>query len=337
MSGHFDFRRAQPGHRYEVTLDETGSLVGFRYLTSETEGFRVVGGPDGYRAEREEAELVSRVSRLSGVVSRSLFESVRDLGASPQLATDFADIFAWDVDFSRSIHTGDEFKILYERIYRVDSDRSETFIRPGKILAARFVGQVGDYTAIYFEEEPGRGGYFRPDGTSVERSFLLAPLRYGRISSRYTSARLHPILKITRPHYGIDYAAPANSPVWAVGDGTVIYRAWAGGFGNLVKVRHPGGYVSYYAHLSRFAKGQKVGDRVDQKQVIGYVGSTGLSTGPHVDFRMTHHGRYMDPMRVPSPEGRPISYEVAHLFEGTRDILLAELAGAPLFAVDEAL
>jgi murein DD-endopeptidase MepM/ murein hydrolase activator NlpD len=168
-------------------------------------------------------------------------------------------------------------------------------VRPGRILAARFQNQEGDYTAVYFETPDGRGGYYRPDGSSVEGQFLMAPLRHARITSSYSSARRHPILKITRPHRGIDYAASIGTPVMSVADGVVVQRSWTGGNGNLVQIRHANGYVSSYAHLSRYADGLRVGDRVEQKQVIGFVGQTGLATGPHVCFRIQKNGKYVDP------------------------------------------
>ena len=190
---------------------------------------------------------------------------------------------------------------------------------------------------MYFEIEEGRGGYYRPDGTSVEGEFLRAPLRYTSITSRYTSARRHPILKITRPHHGIDYAAPKGTPLWSVSDGKVIYRGWAGGFGNMVKVRHDNGYISYYTHLSRFAKGLAVGQQVQQKQVLGYVGSTGLTTGPHVCFRVAKDGKFVNPSRVPGPEGPPVPPELLARFSGKRQVLMSKLGQAPLVATQEAL
>ena len=174
-------------------------------------------------------------------------------------------------------------------------------------------------------------------GPSVQGQFLKAPLHYTRISSRFSSARRHPILKVTRPHHGIDYAAPSGTPLWTVADGEVIYRGWAGGFGNLVKVRHDNGYVSYYAHLSRFAPGLRVGAQVHQKQLIGYVGKSGLATGPHVCFRIAKNGRYVNPARLRTPAGDPIPEALMPLFGGSRDLLLAELNGASLAATQEAL
>ena len=238
MSKAFDFRHAQPGHGFRLTQDLEGRVQDFRYRTAPTESVHLALEGGEYVVRREQAELMPRVSRIAGVVTSSLYGAMRDLGEGPQLANDFADVFAWDVDFSRTVQPGDEFRVLYERLYHIDDQGNEIYAGPGRILAARYGGAVGEHTAVYFESEEGRGGYFRPDGSSVERQFLLAPLRYSRISSSFTSARRHPILKVTRPHHGIDYAAKAGSPVWSVADGEVIYRGWAGGFGNLVKIRH---------------------------------------------------------------------------------------------------
>lgn len=337
MSKAFDFRRAQPGHSFRLTQDLQGRVQDCRYRTTPTESVHLALEGGEYVVRREEAELTSRVSRIAGVVTSSLYGAIRGLGEGSQLANDFTDVFAWDVDFSRSVQPGDEFRVLYERLYYTDDDGNEIYAGPGRILAARYGGAVGEHTAVYFESEEGRGGYFRPDGSSVERQFLLAPLRYSRISSRFTTARRHPILKITRPHHGIDYAAKAGSPVWSVADGEVIYRGWAGGFGNLLKIRHVKGYVSYYAHLSRFAAGLRVGDRVQQKQVVAYVGQTGLATGPHVCFRVAQDGRYVNPAGIRSPAAKPVPETARGTFIATRDTLLSELDAGPLVASGEAL
>ena len=342
----FDFRRAQPGHRYRLVRGLDGEIIEFRFAISEIDRYvlrRVEKMQfDGvlireWVAAREEAELEPRVSRIAGIVSSSLHEAVVALGERGQLANDFSEIFAWDVDFSRSVQRGDEFHILYERLFVQDEDEGLLYAGPGKILAARYSGAAGDYSALYFEPSEGRGGYYRPDGSSVQRQFLKAPLSYSRISSSFTSARRHPILKLTRPHHGIDYAAPRGTPLWSVADGKVTYRGWAGGFGNLVKVRHNNGYVSYYAHLSRFAKGLKVGQTVSQKQVVGFVGSTGLATGPHVCFRIAKDGHYVNPTQVYTPAGDPVPPESQDEFRIKRDVLLAELGAGILLAVEEAL
>jgi hypothetical protein len=334
----YDFRFARPGHRYRLELDDQGELVSFEYVVSRLERYRVEAGDHGWVAQREEIPIIHRRTRIAGVVTSTLYDSIQDLGEDPQLAADFAGIFAWDVDFSRSVQPGDEFRIHYERNYVADDEGHETYVGPGRILAARYSGAGGDHTAVYYETEPGRGGYYRPDGVSVERRFLAAPLNYSRISSSFSRARFHPILKITRPHHGIDYAAPIGTPIWAVADGTVVFKGWQGTNGRFVKLRHADGYVSEYAHLSRFAPGLRVGLRVRQKQVIGEVGQSGLATGPHVCFRIRRNGEYVNPGRLRlGTGGAPIPADERESFVAVRDRLLAELGPASLVATDEAL
>jgi murein DD-endopeptidase MepM/ murein hydrolase activator NlpD len=336
IRAHFNFRHSQPGHRYRLALDSEGNVVDFRYSTSPEESIYLFWDGESYLVRREHAELRSRVLSLAGLVELSLYESIRALGEDPQLADDFAEIFAWDIDFTRNVKPGDAFRILYERLYLTDDDGEDIYVRPGRILAARYQGAIGEHSAVYFESGEGRGGYFRPNGTSVERAFLVAPLRYSRISSTFTNARRHPILKVTRRHPGIDYAAPEGTQLWAVADGTVIFRGYAGASGNLVKVRHTNGYVSQYAHLSRIADGLKVGQRVHQKEVIGYVGQTGLATGSHVCFRVTKNGRYVNPMTIRAPAA-PDDLTGSVDFAVARDQLLAALDVRSIAAFDEAL
>jgi len=335
----FNYRHSQPGHRFDLIQDLDGRVLDFRYWTSPMDSVHMVLDGDDYAVERVQADLHARVARIAGVVDSSLYAAINALGERPQLAYDFTDVFAWDVDFSRTVKRGDEFRVLYERMYYTDPEGNEVYVGPGRILAAQYGGAVGSQTAVYFETEEGRGGYYRPDGSAMEREFLLAPVRYTRISSNYSSARHHPILKVTRPHHGIDYVAKSGTPVWAVADGEVIYRGWGGGFGNLIKVRHKNGYVSYYTHLSRFASRLKVGDFVQQKQVIGYVGMTGLATGPHTCFRIAKDGRYVNPasLRSKFPVATPIAEAVREDFYAVRDTLLSELDGGPMVATAEAL
>jgi murein DD-endopeptidase MepM/ murein hydrolase activator NlpD len=333
----FDFRRSRPGDHYRLAQDADGRVLDFRYRQAPEETFHLVWNDARYVARKESAELHPQIAKIAGVIDSSFYGAILALGEQTALANEFARIFAWDIDFTRNVHPGDEFQILYERLYRRNVDGEEVYVRPGRVLAAHFDGQVGEYTVVYFEDENGVGSYFRPDGSAIERSFLAAPLEFSRISSRFSRARHHPILNITRPHPGIDYAAPLGTPVWAVADGVVEYRARAGASGNLVRIRHAGGYTSHYAHLSRFASGLEVGDRVEQKQVIGYVGSTGLSTGPHVCFRVKKDGRYVDPMRIKSPAGPAVEHDQLMAFEHVRDELLADLGTGPLAVADEAL
>ncbi len=335
----FDFRRARAGHRYRLLLRSDGSLHAFHYRTSPVERYRLrAEAEDVWVADRVEVPLERRQARLAGVVTTSLYDAVAQLGESPQLASDLAEIFAWDVDFTHAVQLGDEFRLLYERLYVLDELTGEEFyVGPGRVLAARYQGGIGELSAVYYETEAGRGGYFRPDGSSVRRQFLAAPVSYTRISSSYSPARLHPILGVSRPHHGVDYAAPSGTAVWSVGDGKVIYKGWAGGFGRLVKVRHTNGYVSYYAHLSRFAKDLRVGQIVQQRQVIGYVGQSGLATGPHVCFRVARGGRYVNPAALRAPAGEPIPPTQRADFERVRNQLLTTLSPPRLVVTDEAL
>jgi murein DD-endopeptidase MepM/ murein hydrolase activator NlpD len=337
LSSRFDFRYSKPGDRFRLVQQEDGSIVEFRYSPNELVSHHLRREGDGYETETWEAEQLRQSARIAGVVNSSLYDAVTQLGEHPQLAGDFAEIFAWDVDFSHSVRRGDEFSILYERLYRVLPDGREVYEGPGRILAAHYEGGDGEHTAVYFEFEEGRGGYYRPDGSSVQRQFLRAPLSFRRVSSGYTLSRLHPILKVRRPHQGIDYAAPTGTPVWSVASGKVISRGRMGGFGNTVRIRHPNGYVSYYGHLSRFAKGLDVGDTVSQKQVVGYVGSTGLSTGPHLDFRLKKNGQYVNPSRISSPAGPPIPSEAKEAFRVSADGFLAQLDPEPIVVTNEAL
>ncbi len=332
----FDFRHSRPGDGYRLAQDTDGNLVDFVYTNKPESSYHLTWNGEGYVVSEEPSELQSEAATLAGMIDSSLYKAIQSLGERTALANDFADLFAWDIDFSRNVQPGDRFSILYERLYRTTADGEREYVRPGRILAAQYSGEVGDHSVVLFEQK-GRERYFRPDGSSIERAFLAAPLKFSRISSRFNKARAHPILKITRPHNGIDYAAATGTPIWSVADGTVIFRGKAGASGNLVKIRHLNGYVSYYAHLSRFAAGLKVGQRVTQKQEIGYVGDTGLATGPHVCFRVQKHGVYVDPQQIASPAGQPITETAWPAFREQRDLRLTDLGGGPLAAADEAL
>jgi len=334
----FDFTRAQPGQDYRLVLDSEGQLLEFDYQINADESVHLARAEDGrYEAVYDKSELVPHVVRMAGVVNTSLYQAIENLGEDPALASAFAAVFAWEFDFTRGVRAGDEFHLLYERLYRETHDGRQHYVRPGQILAARYRTGDRELEAIHFEPGAGRGGYYRTDGTSVERQFLTAPLEYSRISSTYSNARRHPILNITRAHHGIDYAAPHGTPVWAVADGTVIHRARAGGFGHLIKVRHVNGYVSYYSHLSRYAKGLHVGQKIKQKQVLGFVGSTGLATGPHICFRVAKNGRYINPFSIETPAADPISLATWPQFSQRRDQLMLRLDGATAVAVQDAL
>ncbi|MDG2050709.1 MAG: M23 family metallopeptidase [Myxococcota bacterium] len=337
MRSTFDFRHAQPGHRYRLNQDPDGQILEFRYATSPERTLRLTWDGHSYQVEESQSTLQPQLAKVSGGIKTSLYEAILAIGEHTSLAGAFADIFAWDIDFSRNVRPGDDFEILYEKLYRTDEDGQSVYVRPGRILAARYRGTAGEHEAIFFEPSNGHAGYYRPDGSAIERAFLVAPLEFRRISSSFSTARRHPILGVVRPHRGIDYAASPGTPVWSVAEGTVIYRGWAGASGNLVKVKHRNGYVSYYAHLAGFEKGLKVGDTVGQKQVIGRVGSTGLATGPHVCFRVQKNGRYVNPLDIVSPPAEGVNRDHWPVFKARRDLLLSDLGTTTLVSSDEAL
>lgn len=333
----FDFRRSRAGDAYRLTQDADGRILDFQYSQGREESYSLAWKGTRYVASKQTEVLEPQVAKIAGVVEGSFYDAIMALGEQSALATEFAKILAWDMDFSRHVHPGDEFSILYERMYTKGADGKGVYVRPGKILAGRYSGRSGDHTVVYYENGQGEGAYFRPDGSSIERAFLAAPLAFSRISSRFTNARRHPILNVTRPHPGIDYAAPYGTPIFSVADGVVEFRARAGASGNLIRIRHSGGFTSHYAHLSNFARGLNVGDKVRQKEIIGYVGSTGLSTGPHVCFRVKKNGQYVDPMRIAKPAGPAIEYDRIDHFRDVRDQRLADLGRGPFLAANEAL
>ena len=333
----FDFRYARAGDRYRLARDAEGRVLEFDYVRSEFERYGLRRDGDGLVAERYEPELRVERARLAGMVTSSLYNAIAALGESGDLSHDFAEIFAWDVDFSRAVHAGDEFHILYERRYLRSDEGRERYVGPGRILAARYASARGEHSAVYYEQGKGRAGYYRPDGSAVERQFLQAPLRYRRITSTYSTGRLHPVLGRRRPHLGIDYAATTGTPVWAVGEGRVMFRGWSGGLGKTVKIRHENGFESWYGHLSRYPN-LRLGQKVQQKQVIGYVGSTGLSTGPHLHFVLKKSGRHVNPSTLRQAAATPIPRHQMEQFATARDQLLRALDPSALRMVtNEAL
>jgi murein DD-endopeptidase MepM/ murein hydrolase activator NlpD len=260
---------------------------------------------------------------VEGTITHSLYQSLDDAGAHPSLALALSEVFAWQVDFFR-IQRGDRFRVVFEE-RRVDGRR----IEPGKVVAARFAHHEDDYFAFRFDAgdagDAGASAYFDENGNSLRKALLKAPLRYSRISSHYSRRRLHPVLKRYRPHLGVDYAAPYGTPVRSVGDGKVLFAARKGGNGNYVKIRHNATYTTGYLHLQRFAEGVRPGARVKQGQVIGYVGSTGLSTGPHLDYRFWKNGAAINPLAVDLPPGEPVAPPYRAAFEAVRDGLMPYL------------
>jgi murein DD-endopeptidase MepM/ murein hydrolase activator NlpD len=297
----FPLRRIRAGQPFAIALHED-RLERFTYEISPEEKLVVERTPEGFSVSRAPIVYDTAIMRVDGKIQSSLYESIADIGEDPELAVRLAGIFAWEIDFIRDIRNGDSYKALVEKRYR-----NGKFAGYGKILAAEFVNQKDPYKAFLFKDKHGRQAYYDEKGHNLRKAFLKAPLDFRRVSSGYSNRRLHPILKIWRPHHGIDYAARRGTPVKAVGDGVVTRATRTRAAGKYVTIRHPNGYSSSYLHLNGFARGIKKGVKVSQGKVIGYVGSTGLSTGPHLDFRMKHGKKYVNPRRIKNPSAEPIA------------------------------
>jgi len=287
-----------------------GWLRGVDVATSRDELIRLERVDDGWRSAVLETPVRADTILVAGEIERDLWSSLvrhADLGDMPQqdraqLLHLMDRVYQWQVDFSRQIRPGDSYRLAFEREVRPDGS-----MRSARILAAELVNNRTPLYAIWFDlHDDGQGGYYDLDGESLRRAFLRAPLEFRRISSRFNRNRMHPILNQRRPHIGVDYAANTGTPVMATADGVVTRRRWDGGYGNLVEVRHANGYMTRYAHLNGFAASVREGGRVSQGQVIGYVGMTGLATGPHLHYEMHRHGTPVDPLTVDIPSGDPI-------------------------------
>ena len=247
---------------------------------------------------------VERQEKVADVtIHSSLWNDMLDAGASPLLIVELADIYAWTVDFF-GLQEGDRFRVLYHQ----DVCEGEVF-RINDVEYAVFSRADKDFPALFFDQQDNGNKYWNEKGESMRKAFLKAPLKFTRISSGFSYHRLHPVHGVVRPHTGVDYAAPTGTPVMSIGDGTVISKGWGGGGGNTVKIRHNSVYTTGYMHLSKYASGLKVGDRVHQGQVIGYVGMTGTATGPHLDFRVWKNGTPINPLKMDSPSGEPIQQQ----------------------------
>jgi murein DD-endopeptidase MepM/ murein hydrolase activator NlpD len=266
--------------------------------------------------------------RVEGEIETCLWEAFLAMGEDPQIALALSDVLGWEIDFVTDPRRGDTFTIMFEELYCQGRK-----IGLGDVVGVRYVNQGREYLAFGFPDQDGKMEYYDYDGNSVRRVFLKSPLNYRRISSYFSNRRFHPILKIYRPHHGIDYAAPTGTPVVSIGDGRITYAGWNGGFGKYVEIRHNNIYTTCYGHLSGYGRGVKKGARVKQGQVIGYVGSTGLATGPHLDFRVKKYGTYVNPLRVDYPRGEPVDKERKEDFFAAREVILKGLNHRELAAL----
>lgn len=321
--GVFDVRRIRSGQAYALFFSKHDSLAPPRFFVYEEDpkSYIVFDLRGDLAVSRGQNPAEWRTQTVKGQVESSLWVAMQRCEASPQLAIVLSHIFGWTIDFF-GLQKQDEFRVIYEQEF-VDGKALDNF----HILAASFRASDSTYYAIPFVQD-GEELYYNERCNSLEGAFLKAPLDFYRISSRFTNSRYHPVLKRYRAHHGVDYAAPAGTPVYAIGSGKVIAKAYqANGGGNYVKIKHNGTYTTTYMHLSRFAKGLKVGSTVKQKEIIGYVGSTGLSTGPHLDFRVYENGRPINPLTIKSQPKKPISEANRAAFSQVCDSLVLKLKG----------
>jgi len=301
-----------------VRLNPQGRFLNLLFTASPLDIFQLSLNPAGeWLAVKKEVAVDKYWVRISGEILTSLFEAMDQVGEGDTLVMDFAEVFAWEIDFHTDPQPGDRFEVVVEKYYVRDA-----FVRYGRIIYAEYERENRKHQAVYFEPVAQRGDYYSPQGESLRKALLRSPLKFTRISSGYSRSRPHPILGGNRPHLGVDYAAPVGTPIWAVADGTVVSCGWNGGYGKQVVIKHPKGYQSFYGHLSRFAPGVARGRSVRQKQVIAYVGATGLATGPHLDFRLQKNGVYRNPLKEISPRAPSLRQEQMPEFQKGLDPLV---------------
>jgi murein DD-endopeptidase MepM/ murein hydrolase activator NlpD len=293
LSEHTNPAKVRIGQGYELVFAD-GQIVAFRLELDALTRIDVSQSEDGWTAEKvERASQLAEVG-YQGDIEGSLWRSLEKAGASPTLVAVFVDAFAFDIDFHTDTRAGDRFSVLVSE-RRADGE----FLGYERVLAARYQGARGDFEVYWWQPSPKKAGaYYDAEGKGIKRTFLKSPLKFSRVSSQFNPKRMHPVLHREKGHMGTDYAAPVGAPVWAASDGKIVFRGDKGGAGNMVIILHGNGLKTLYMHLSKFEDGQKVGQRVEQKQVIGYVGMTGLATGPHLHFGVQKNGRYVDPQSV---------------------------------------
>ncbi len=305
----FDVTKIRLGNQYEVfkEKDSSGVAAFFVYELDNLTNV-VVSLKDSLYARVYEKEVTAIRKKAEVTINTSLWQDVQAAGIPAMMALKLSDVYDCTIDFF-GLQRGDSFVVMYDEL-----THGGEYMGLGKIYYAEFTHAGKLYNAVRFNAGENSSVFWNEKGESLKKAFLKAPLNFTRISSRFTYARKHPVLKIVRPHTGIDYAAPSGTPVVALGDGVVTHRGWAGGGGNTIKIKHPGNYVTSYMHLKGYAKGIKVGSRVSRGQLIGYVGSTGLSTGPHLDFRVYKNGKPIDPLKMESPSVEPVKKEDMQAF-----------------------
>jgi len=313
-------RKVRLGQPYKIVVNADNEVDSLSYYIDDDNILNITRGNGEFSAEKILIEYEKRINHISGVIKDDLVSSVGEGREKLMLALQLSDIFAWDIDFTSDLRENDTFKIVVEGLY-LDGE----FKKFGNILSAEFNNNDKIHHAYRFEHN-GKAGYYDADGKSLKKAFLKAPLNFRRISSYYSGRRLHPILKVYRPHHGLDYSAPVGTPVSALGDGKVIFAGHKGGYGKLVIIRHRNGYDTYYGHLARIAKNIRIGKIVKQGQGIGNVGNSGLSTGPHLHFEVRFNNKHVNPLSVKLPRGESVPKKLIAEFKTFKSQMDTQLA-----------
>ncbi|HHS50642.1 MAG TPA: M23 family metallopeptidase [candidate division Zixibacteria bacterium] len=311
LDGVFDPRKILPGDKYTVDIDENGGLVEFELMRSPWEHYRIKLDGDSLVGFQDSKPLTFVIRAAKGEVKSTLWESMVKEGVPAEAILRFTDILSFNVDFLTETRDGQRFALLYEQNFFDGKP-----IGVGRVIAAEYWISDTSYGGIYYMDPDSTAGYYTLDGRNTKKALLRTPLTYRRISSHFTRSRYHPILKIYRPHLGVDYAAPEGTPVSASGSGVITYAGWKGGYGNFIEIRHENNIITQYGHLRNFARGIRKGVRVSQGQLIGYVGTTGLSTGPHLDYRVKVKGEFVNPLKFAFPDGPPVKSQYMSDFRG---------------------
>lgn len=309
-----------PGQELRFGIDAAHDLKALHYNIDKAKTLAISRQGEGFAAEIIEHPIETRQTYAAATIESSLFLAGQQAGLSDTIIMELANIFGWDIDFALDIRSGDTFTLLYEEQY-LNGEK----LRDGAILAAEFSNQGQVYRAVRFTDEQGNSNYFTPDGLSMRKAFLRSPVDFRRISSRFTRERYHPVLGKKRPHRGVDYAAAIGTPIKAAGDGKVIFRGSKGGYGRTVIIQHGGRYTTLYAHLSKYRGSVRSGSRVRQGQIIGYVGKSGLATGPHLHYEFRVNGAHRNPLTVKLPNAAPIPQRYAQAFQEQAQLLLGQL------------
>lgn len=303
-------RQLVPGRTVRAKTSKDGELLSLRYLGSSDSMLVVEKENSVFRASDQGVPLESRTLMKSGEIRSSLFAATDAANIPDNIATQLADVFSSDIDFHRDLRRGDRFNVVYEAFYH-----NGELVKTGRVLATEFVNQGKTHRAVYFQDRDGRGGYYTPEGKNLRKAFLRSPLEFSRITSGFTNARYHPVLKEWRAHKGVDYGAPVGTRVRATADGTVEFVGKQGGYGNLIVLKHQGQYSTLYGHLSSFAKGLRKGSKISQGDIIGFVGMTGLATGPHLHYEFKVAGIQRNPLSIAMPTAFPITAQYRAEFE----------------------